>query len=163
MEIQTRLTNAVERGDLSTLCLLDVSSGYDTVSHTYLLRTLELYGYDNDSIEWLSSYLSNRSQVVQVQASRSYSVGSFIGFPQGGPKSPILFREYANDIPACMFQEHPSWKKGEEDEDEETIIGERELKRSCITRKIRSKKQDDKSEDEVWDEVLSMTENKIEN
>ena len=35
VEIQTRLTNAVERGDLSTLCLLDVSSGYDSL--TYVL------------------------------------------------------------------------------------------------------------------------------
>ena len=71
VEIQSRLLNAVEEGKLSTLCLLNVSSGLDTVSHTFLLRTLEMYGYDDSALEWLESYLSERCQIVQVQASRS--------------------------------------------------------------------------------------------
>ena len=61
VEIQTRLMSSLEEGKLSSLCLLDVSSGFDTVSHSYLLRTLEMYGYDDKAIEWLASYLSNRT------------------------------------------------------------------------------------------------------
>ena len=51
VEIQNRLMNAVEKGNISSLCLLDASSGFDTVTHIFLLRKLELYGYDNDSLE----------------------------------------------------------------------------------------------------------------
>ena len=40
-----------------------------------------------------------------------------IGFPQGGPMSPILFREYANDFPQCISSNSIKWKRGE-DEDE---------------------------------------------
>ena len=73
IEVQDRLINAMDDGKISTLCLLDVSSGFDTVSHIFLLRKYELYGYDDNALEWLSSYLKNRVQIVQVQASRSRS------------------------------------------------------------------------------------------
>ena len=46
LEIQHRMVKTVECGELSSLCLLDVSSGFDI----YLLRKLELLGYDNNSI-----------------------------------------------------------------------------------------------------------------
>ena len=51
LEVQNRLIEAVDEGKLSTLCLLDVSSGFDTVKHSYLLRKYKLYGYTNDAIE----------------------------------------------------------------------------------------------------------------
>ena len=113
VEIQTRLVNSMESGNLSSLCLLDVSPGFDTVSNIYLLRKLELYGYSDSSLEWMASYLGNRSQQVQVQASTSESWRVTIGFPQGGPMSLILFREYGNDIPACMIPLHHSWRQGD--------------------------------------------------
>ena len=42
-----------------------------------------------------------------------------IVFPQGGPKSPLLFREYCNDIPACMLIGNEVWVKGEEEDSKE--------------------------------------------
>ena len=59
VEIQSRMTKAVEEGNLSSLCLLDVSSGFYTVSITYLLHKLEMYGYDNNSLEWIASFFSH--------------------------------------------------------------------------------------------------------
>ena len=38
LEIQMRLVNEVEEGKISSLCLLDVSSGFDSVNHTFCLR-----------------------------------------------------------------------------------------------------------------------------
>ena len=90
IEIQSRQMKAVEEGKLSSSCLLDVSSGFDSINHIYLLRKLEMYGYDDRSLAWVSSYLSNRSQVVQVQASHSKEEKTELGFPQGGPGQDCL-------------------------------------------------------------------------
>ena len=68
MEVQTRLLTSMEKGKVSSLCLVDVSAGFDTVSNIFLLRKLELYGYDDSTLEWIDSYLSNRVQKVQVSS-----------------------------------------------------------------------------------------------
>ena len=73
VEVQSRLVGAVGEGKLSSLCLLNVNAGFDSISHIYLLRKLELYGYSDKSIDWIRSYLSNRKQIVQVNASKSRS------------------------------------------------------------------------------------------
>ena len=107
------MIRAEEEGKLSSLCLIDVSSGFDSVSHAYLLQKLELYGYNDKSLDWISSYLSNRKQLVQVQAAKSRTESTDIGFPQGGPARPVLFCEYSNDIPACICSNPISWTIGE--------------------------------------------------
>ena len=113
IEIQSHMLGEIEAGNLVSLSLLDVSAGFDTVSHKYLLRKLETIGYSEDAIEWLNSYLSGRTQMVQIQDSRSKGVSVKKGFPQGGPMSPPLFREYSNDIPYHFFGKHHVEERGE--------------------------------------------------
>ena len=91
IEIQIRLLKAMEESKISSLCLLDISSGFDTVSHIFLLRKFELYRYDDEALEWLDSYLKGRLQLVPVHPSRSRTEEVSIGFPQGGPQSPLMF------------------------------------------------------------------------
>ena len=50
---------------------MEISAGVDTVPHIYLLRKLERFGYEDSKQEWVDSFISNRIQVVQVQASYS--------------------------------------------------------------------------------------------
>ena len=50
---------------------MEISAGVDTVPHIYLLRKLEMFGYEDSTLEWVDSYRSNKIQVVQVQASYS--------------------------------------------------------------------------------------------
>ena len=59
IELQNRLMGALESGKLSSLCLLDVSSGFDTVPHFFLLCTLEMYGYKDEALKWIDSNLKN--------------------------------------------------------------------------------------------------------
>ena len=160
VEIQTRLVHAVEKGNVSSLCLLDVSCGFDTVSHTFLLRKFEMYGYCDNSLEWLASYLGNRIHKVQVQASFSDTVVVDIGFPQGGPMSPVLFREYGNDIPACMVAGCQTWDEGEkEDQGKSEELTEED--RSPITRAILRKNAEERTSEEKWDLQLIESVNNI--
>ena len=89
IEIQCHMFGEIEAGNIVSLSLLDVSAGFDTVSHTYLLRKLETIGYCEEAIEWLNSYLSGRTQMVQIQDARSTGTRVKKGFPQGGPMSPL--------------------------------------------------------------------------
>ena len=51
--------------------------------------------------EWVSSYLSNRSQYVTINGVKSRLRPVEIGVPQGSLLGPRLFEIYVNDLPDC--------------------------------------------------------------
>ena len=55
-----------ERGDLSALITIDQSAAYDLVDHQILLSKMKIIGANQRTIKWLQSYLSNRTQVVEI-------------------------------------------------------------------------------------------------
>ena len=74
-----------------TPSVYDLSAAFDTVSHQTLIDKLTIYGFDQDSITWMKSYLHNRNQVVNVQGKMSSSQEMPLGTPQGSRISPLLF------------------------------------------------------------------------
>ena len=53
---------ALDRGDLAVLTLLDLLATFDTVDHTTLIRRLQIsYGFNDVVLGWFSSYLHGRS------------------------------------------------------------------------------------------------------
>ena len=54
--------------------LVDLPAAFDMVDHSILLKKLELYGMDHQSISWMNSYLSRRSQVVMVDGWLSLTI-----------------------------------------------------------------------------------------
>ena len=50
-----------EKGTTGVI-FLDISKGFDTVSHTHLLTKLRRVGIDGRVLSWIKSYLSNRRQ-----------------------------------------------------------------------------------------------------
>ena len=54
---------AVDRGDLAALILLDMSAAFDTVDHAILLQRLQTtFSIDDVAHRWFQSYLSDRRQ-----------------------------------------------------------------------------------------------------
>ena len=45
---------------------LDLKKAFDTVDHLILLRKLELYGIIGNALTMMKSYLSNSSQICQL-------------------------------------------------------------------------------------------------
>ena len=71
--------------------LYDLSAAFDTVSHEILLAKLKLYGFDKNSMNWVTSYLENRKQYVWLSGEKSSTIETNIGTPQGSRLSPLLF------------------------------------------------------------------------
>ena len=96
------VTNDVQMNDeevnLMTLTAIDISAGFDTVSVSYLLRSLKYMGYGEKTLQWLDSYLSNRYWKVKIGLATSEWRLIRKGIPQGGPMSPSLFRDFCNAI-----------------------------------------------------------------
>ena len=102
IQLHDMFTEAAEKKKLTAALLLDQSAAYDLLDHTILLKKLALYNFSEDSIQWFKSYLSGRSQSVQVEAQQSTveELGDHAA-PQGSVLGGILFLINENDFPAC--------------------------------------------------------------
>ena len=76
---------------------IDLSSAFDLVDHKILLHKLKLFGVSRAGLEWIKSFLQDRSQVVAVKDSKSTPFSLDYGLPQGSPLSPLLYLIYVAD------------------------------------------------------------------
>ena len=75
----------------------DLSAAYDVLPPDIFLEKAKLIGVRDKSLAWLSSYLSDRSQIVQVNQALSRPLKLTAGTPQGGSCSCLIFALYVGD------------------------------------------------------------------
>ena len=84
--------HALGNGDVFLLTLLDLSAAFDTTDHNVSLQRLEhLYGISDTPLNWFTSYLSNRTQIVIINNKLPQPSMLNFGVPQGSVLGPILF------------------------------------------------------------------------
>ena len=80
---------------------LDLSKAFDTLNFDILLRKLQHYGIDGNSLNLIKSYLTNRFQYVQFENSDSSLLEVKTGIPQGSILGPLFFSILINDLVNC--------------------------------------------------------------
>jgi len=96
-----KLTEALDKNEFVISLFIDLSKAFDTVDHAILLGKLHHYGIRGLAHDLMASYLTNRSQYVEMNGVQSSCSKIMCGVPQGSILGPMLFLLYINDLPCC--------------------------------------------------------------
>ena len=91
LEIQNKISNAIDNNDFSAMISLDLSAAFDVVDHSLLIKRLRTLNLPNKIVNLLEAWLKNRNMYVSVNNSCSIFTDILAGTLQGSCLGPILF------------------------------------------------------------------------
>ena len=99
LEVLSEAYAAADGGRVTLLGLLDQSAAFDCVDHRILCDRLRYnFGLTGNTLNWICSYLSDRSQFVHYNGKYSKTRKILYGVPQGSVLGPLFFLLYTVDL-----------------------------------------------------------------
>ena len=87
------------------MVLIDLQKAFDTIDHSILLEKMSCLGFAGKTIACYTSYLTNRSFIVNVGKEFSSPSKLSCRVPQGSILAPLRFLLYVNDMPQTVNSE----------------------------------------------------------
>ena len=110
LKVVDDILDGIDDSEATLLVLLDFSKAFDTINHRLLLEKLSILGFQNNALQWVESYLSDRKQQVRTENGVSDFIYLKNGVPQGSILGPLLFTIMVLDIRQHInFASHHSY------------------------------------------------------
>ena len=95
LKIQNDILASMDAGKVTALTLLDLSTAFDTIDHTILLRSPDdWFGVTGKALDWFKSYRTGRCWRIRLGDCLSYKADLKFGVSQGSVLGPVLFTLY---------------------------------------------------------------------
>lgn len=93
-----KIISILEKGLNVDTIYLDFAKAFDKVDHSLVLKKLSMLGIRGKILQWIESFLTNRTQRVMVNGFLSEPAPVISGVPQGSVIGPLLFLILIGDI-----------------------------------------------------------------
>ena len=105
LRVHNDIVHLVSKKKTVMLVLLDLSAAFDTIDNTILVKRLESYfGVRGSALEWLRSYMNDRSMSISLDNNYSKPVPVLFGVPQGSILGPLLYTMYTAPLGDIISQ-----------------------------------------------------------
>ena len=99
LRVWSDILNAADQRQVTLLALLDMSAAFDCVDHDLLLQRLQLvFGFCGAPLEWIRSFLSDRTYQLAYGGDLSNTYLLRYGVPQGSVLGPLLYVLYTAEV-----------------------------------------------------------------
>ena len=102
LQLTDKIYKSTDKNLITTLLTIDKSAAFDCVPHDTLIEKMKLYNFSSSCIKWFNSYLSGRSQYVEINTKRSKITNMVMGVPQGSVLGPLMYTLYINELPNIL-------------------------------------------------------------
>lgn len=110
IEFSESIIDSLDKGEKVAGIYMDLTKAFDSISHEILLMKLKILGISELCLNWIRSYLTDRTQYVEIKSIEGDKVMKYKseilkikhGVPQGSILGPLLFICYIQGMPLML-------------------------------------------------------------